>query len=78
MNGARFIERETQVEVTITCHPIWEPYPMVAIVTYPSGRTYGIPADDIGKYFDIVTPQEVFITARGGDGFDRPTPLQKA
>lgn len=72
---ARFTERETGVEVSVETVFAWKPYPQTSVITYPSGRKFAMPSDDLGKHFDIVSPQEIFMTAYGGVD-ERPTKKQ--
>lgn len=74
---ARFTERETGIVVSVETVFPWEPYPRTSIITYPSGRKYAMPSDELGKFFDVIAPQEIFISAFGGVD-DRPTPQQSA
>ena len=73
---ARFTENETGTEVSVETVFPWEPHPLTCVVTYPSGRKYTLPESELGKFFTIVSPQEVFIAAFVGVD-DRPTPKQR-
>jgi len=74
-NQVRFTENETGAEVVIEAFHTWEPYEKLASITYPSGRRYAMPERELGRYFTIVSPQDISITAFGGLD-DRPTQRQ--
>lgn len=76
MNEHRFTENETGVEVVIVPYGRWDPYPVYVSITYPSGRKFAMPDDEVAKYFTIVSPQNIMLDAFGGVD-DRPTPNQK-
>jgi len=82
MSHARFIERETGLEVSVETVFSWQSeLARVSIVSYPDvdgqpGRRYAIEQDALNRHFAIVTPQEIFFCAYGGH-FDRPTPKQR-
>ncbi len=77
----RFTENETGIEVDVEVFETWGPLNRLASVAYPAAipggprRKYGLPEAEIAKYFTIVSPQEVFLTAFGGV-YDRPTKKQ--
>jgi hypothetical protein len=80
---ARYIEKETNVEVDVTCVMAFRggtpdaraaalACPVVAIVTMPDGYRYGMLQDQIDTFFDIVTPQNIVVEAIACHGpYDR-------
>lgn len=78
MSHARFTENETGLEVDVEAVFSWRgENEREMIVTYPTGRRYFIPGDELARHFTVVTPQEIFITGYGGRGDDRPTAKQR-
>lgn len=82
MSHARFIERETGLEVDVETVFSWDSeLARVSIVSYPGvegqpGRRYAVSQEQLNRHFAIVTPQEIFLSAYGGH-FDRPTTKQR-
>lgn len=76
MNGARFIENETQTEVSVDSAYGWAPLGIVMIVTYPTGHRYAVRNEDFVKHFTVVSPQEIFVTG-STEHIARPTDKQQ-
>lgn len=74
---SKFLERETGVVVDVETVFAWDPYPKINVVTFPSGKRYGISDDEMHLYFEIVTPQEVVIAKAFGAIDERPTAKQR-
>jgi hypothetical protein len=73
---SRYIERDSELEVDVTCIMSYRGEPIAAIVTMPDGLRYSLPADRVDAYFDIVTPQHIVLEAIiGGHKYDRSSPL---
>jgi hypothetical protein len=72
---SRYIERDTELEVDVTCIMSYRGEPIGAIVTFPDGMRYSLPADRMDVYFDIVTPQNITIEAVANMQYDRTGPL---
>jgi hypothetical protein len=68
---AKFIEKETDIPVDVRFLPPFRGHQPVAMVTYPSGRAYGMDADLIHRYFDQVPNQVVEVSAVMGGEHDR-------
>lgn len=78
-SSSRFTENETGLEVEVETVFSWfAENERLQIVTYPTGRRYGLTDRELQLHFTLVTPQEVFFCAWGNMGDDRPTPLQTA
>ena len=70
----KFIENETLIQVNVHTPVMWNGLrPQMHVVSYPNGRTFALTEDLLNLHFTIVTPQEVVLTAHGGDGTERPT-----
>ena len=77
MNDVKYIENETQIEVSVASAYGWPPLGVIMIVTYPSGHRYAARKEDFDQHFTVVAPQEIRVT--GSSGFDgRPTLKQLA
>lgn len=76
MKNARFTEILTGTEVFVDTFFVWEPYPKISTVRFPSGITYALPDTELQKYFVVVSPQEVFLEGFGGID-ERPLPEQR-
>jgi hypothetical protein len=73
---SRYIERDTELEVDVTCIMSYRGEPIGAIVTMPDGVRYSLPADRMDMYFQIVTPQTIELTGvMGGHKYDRSPTL---
>jgi hypothetical protein len=73
----RFTENETGMHVLVSTYFVWGDEGMrLHAVQYPSGRTFVVNDALLALHFTIESPQEVFITAFGGD--DRPLAAQRA
>ena len=68
---ARYIEKDTEVEVEINILPPFRGLVPVAEVVYPNGRRYGFAVDVIEKFFDIITPQSVPIATHKDGAYER-------
>lgn len=66
----RYIEKETDLEVDVTCIAAYRGEPIGAIVTMPNGTRWSLPMDRVPLYFDLVTPQHVEL-ATMVPGFNR-------
>jgi hypothetical protein len=74
---SRYIERDSELEVDVTCIMSYRGEPIGAIVTMPDGMRYSLPADRVDLYFQIVTPQTIVLEAVvGGHQYDRSEPLK--
>jgi hypothetical protein len=72
-------ENETGLEVEVETVFSWfEESARLHVVTYPTGRRYGIDPESLALHFTIVTPQEIEFRAWGNMGDDRPTLKQRA
>lgn len=77
MSTARWTENQTGIEVSVETVFCWkDENNRHSVVTYPTGRRFLVPVDELNLHFSIVTPQEVFIRGFGGVGDDRPTKQQ--
>ena len=76
MKPVRFIEKETGTEVLVSTPLTWGDEEKVSIVRYPNGAEYHILDRKVSTHFEMVRPQEVFITAFGTN--ERPTKHQRA
>jgi hypothetical protein len=76
MNGVRYIENETQIEVSVDAHYGWAPLGVVFTVTYPSGHRYAVRDAEFRQHFTQCDNQ--VIQAGGSNVFvARPTEKQR-
>ena len=69
---SRYIERDSELEVDVTCVMSYRGEPYAAIVTMPDGLRYSLPADRVDFYFELIPNQTIVLEAVvGGHKHDR-------
>lgn len=69
---SRYIERDSELEVDVTCIMSYRGEPYAAIVTMPDGLRYSLPGDRVDFYFELQPNQTIVLEGVvGGHKHDR-------